>query len=322
MALAVITPTITPPIRPGPPVAAMPARSPKSEAGLRHDPADQAIEMVEMAAGGDLRHHAAIGPMLGELRQHRLGQHAPVVGDQCRRRLVAARLDAQHDHGSGDRGFASRGQMHPLQISVQLGLSDAAGPRPHDLLGLPVSGMLNLGSWRTPVPCASAPAAALWRWRRRRKYSSASPRRIPICAPAEIAVIRTTGDRVQDRKLAEIGGKGLFTKEIEEALLDGRIDLAVHSMKDMPTLLPPGLVIGCLLPREDPRDALFSPHAASLADLPQGARVGTSSLRRQAQLLALRPDLQVVSSSAAMSTRGWPSSRRARSMPPCWRWRA
>ncbi|HEY8014459.1 MAG TPA: hydroxymethylbilane synthase [Dongiaceae bacterium] len=115
----------------------------------------------------------------------------------------------------------------------------------------------------------------------------------PDLAPAEIAVIRTTGDRVQDRKLEEIGGKGLFTKEIEEALMEGRIDLAVHSMKDMPTLLPPGLIIGCLLPREDPRDALFSPHAASLAALPRGARVGTSALRRQAQILALRPDLQV-----------------------------
>jgi len=115
----------------------------------------------------------------------------------------------------------------------------------------------------------------------------------PGLAPAEIAVIRTTGDRVQDRKLEEIGGKGLFTKEIEEALIEDRIDLAVHSMKDMPTLLPPGLIIGCLLPREDPRDALFSPHAATLAALPRGARVGTSALRRQAQILALRPDLQV-----------------------------
>jgi len=115
----------------------------------------------------------------------------------------------------------------------------------------------------------------------------------PELPPAEIAVIRTTGDKVQDRKLEEIGGKGLFTKEIEEALIDGRIDLAVHSMKDMPTLLPPGLVIGCLLPREDPRDALFSPHGPRLADLPKGARVGTSALRRQAQILALRPDVEI-----------------------------
>jgi hydroxymethylbilane synthase len=108
-----------------------------------------------------------------------------------------------------------------------------------------------------------------------------------------IVPIKTTGDKVQDRTLSEIGGKGLFTKEIEEALLDGRVDLAVHSMKDMPTFLPPGLVIGAMLEREDPRDVLISPIADSIAALPQGAVVGTASLRRQAQLLALRPDLQV-----------------------------
>jgi hydroxymethylbilane synthase len=125
----------------------------------------------------------------------------------------------------------------------------------------------------------------------------------PDLAPAEIAVIKTTGDQVQDRKLDEIGGKGLFTKEIEEALLAGRIDLAVHSMKDMPTVLPEGLVIGCLLKREDPRDALFSPHAKTLAGLPRGAKVGTSSLRRQAQILALRPDLKVVTLRGNVGTR-------------------
>ena len=125
----------------------------------------------------------------------------------------------------------------------------------------------------------------------------------PHLPRAEIAVIKTTGDRVQDRKLDEIGGKGLFTKEIEEALLEGRIDLAVHSMKDMPTFLPEGLVIGCLLKRADPRDALFSPHARSLAGLPRGAKVGTSSLRRQAQILALRPDLNVVTLRGNVGTR-------------------
>jgi len=109
----------------------------------------------------------------------------------------------------------------------------------------------------------------------------------------EIVPIRTTGDKVQDRTLAEIGGKGLFTKEIEEALLDGRIDLAVHSMKDMPTFLPDGLVIAAMLEREDPRDVLISPVADSIASLPKGAVVGTASLRRQAQLLAIRPDLVV-----------------------------
>ena len=109
----------------------------------------------------------------------------------------------------------------------------------------------------------------------------------------EIVPIRTTGDKVQDRTLSEIGGKGLFTKEIEEALFDGRIDLAVHSMKDMPTFLPPGLTIAAMLEREDPRDVLISPVADSIESLPKGATVGTASLRRQAQLLALRPDLKV-----------------------------
>jgi hydroxymethylbilane synthase len=115
-----------------------------------------------------------------------------------------------------------------------------------------------------------------------------------LAGRVEIVTIRTTGDRVQDRRLAEIGGKGLFTKEIEEALLARRIDLAVHSLKDVETWLPAGLVLASVLPRDDPRDAFLSPLAARLMELPAGARVGTASLRRQAQLLRLRPDLVVV----------------------------
>jgi hydroxymethylbilane synthase len=110
----------------------------------------------------------------------------------------------------------------------------------------------------------------------------------------EIVTIRTTGDRVQDRLLAEIGGKGLFVKEIEEALIAGHIDLAVHSLKDLETWLPAGLAITCVLPRDDPRDAFLSTSAVSLAALPKGARVGTASLRRQAQLLRRRPDLMIL----------------------------
>ena len=105
--------------------------------------------------------------------------------------------------------------------------------------------------------------------------------------------IVTTGDRVQDRRLMEIGGKALFTKEIEEALLEGRIDVAVHSMKDVPAEPPPGLCIAAVPPREDPRDAFVSDAFATFADLPAGARLGTASLRRQAQALALRPDLTI-----------------------------
>ena len=119
----------------------------------------------------------------------------------------------------------------------------------------------------------------------------------------EIVVITTTGDRDRSRPLSEIGGKGLFTKEIEEALLEDRIDLAVHSMKDVPTWLPEGLEISTILPREDARDALFSSVADSLTALPEGAVVGTVSLRRQAQLLALRPDLEVVPLRGNVDTR-------------------
>jgi len=117
----------------------------------------------------------------------------------------------------------------------------------------------------------------------------------------EIEVIKTSGDRIQDRPLSEAGGKGLFTKEIEEALLDGRIHLAVHSMKDMPTALPDGLVIAALLPREDVRDVLIG--AASIAALPRGAVIGTASLRRQAILLHKRPDLRIVSLRGNVQTR-------------------
>lgn len=112
-------------------------------------------------------------------------------------------------------------------------------------------------------------------------------------AVVPLVQIVTTGDRVQDRRLLEIGGKALFTKEIEEALLDGRIDVAVHSMKDVPAEQPEGLAIAAVPPREDARDAFISPAFAAFADLPQGARLGTASLRRQAQALALRPDLNI-----------------------------
>ena len=119
----------------------------------------------------------------------------------------------------------------------------------------------------------------------------------------EIVTINTTGDRVQNRLLAEIGGKGLFAKEIEEALLAGRIDLAVHSLKDLETWLPDGLVIACVPPRDDPRDALLSRSGASLASLPCGAKVGTASLRRQAQLLRHRSDLSIVPIRGNVNTR-------------------
>ena len=119
----------------------------------------------------------------------------------------------------------------------------------------------------------------------------------------EVVVIQTSGDRIQDRPLRLVGGKGLFTKEIEEQLLDGSIDIAVHSMKDMPTAQPDGLVLDTYLLREDVRDAFVSPSADSIASLTQGARVGSSSLRRRAQLMHVRPDLDVVEFRGNVQTR-------------------
>ncbi|MEW6122799.1 MAG: hydroxymethylbilane synthase [Pseudomonadota bacterium] len=150
------------------------------------------------------------------------------------------------------------------------------------------------------IPASSAPRLAigtrgsplaLWQAHAVRDALAAAFGRAPETIAVE--VIRTSGDRIQDRALSEAGGKGLFTKEIEEALLEGRIDLAVHSAKDVATMLPDGLHLAGYLPRADVRDALILREGASLADLPSGARVGTASLRREAQLRRLRPDLDV-----------------------------
>ncbi len=118
--------------------------------------------------------------------------------------------------------------------------------------------------------------------------------------PCRIEIIKTTGDKITDVPLAKVGSKGLFTKEIEEALLDGRADLAVHSLKDLPTELPAGLVLAAVPEREDPRDAVIGKR---LMELPDGARVGTSSLRRSAQLRKLRPDLVIESVRGNLDTR-------------------
>ncbi|KAK1279181.1 hypothetical protein QJS04_geneDACA017535 [Acorus gramineus] len=119
----------------------------------------------------------------------------------------------------------------------------------------------------------------------------------------EIIIIKTTGDKILDQPLADIGGKGLFTKEIDEALLDGRIDIAVHSMKDVPTYFPDNMILPCNLPREDVRDAFISLTAASLAELPAGSVVGSASLRRQSQILYRYPSLKVINFRGNVQTR-------------------
>jgi hydroxymethylbilane synthase len=144
-------------------------------------------------------------------------------------------------------------------------------------------------------------------WVQRRIAAALGAELGAAAAEAEIAAplvhITTTGDRVQDRRLLEIGGKALFTKEIEEALLAGRIDCAVHSLKDMPAEGPPGLIIGAVPQREDVRDVFISHIARTVDALPQGARLGTASLRRQAQALHRRPDLQLVNLRGNVDTR-------------------
>ena len=152
---------------------------------------------------------------------------------------------------------------------------------------------LNIGTRGSPLALAQA-------YETRARLAAAFD--LPLEA-FEIVVIKTTGDKILDRPLKEIGGKGLFTREIEEDLLSGKIDIAVHSMKDMPTIQPNGLILDTYLPREDVRDAFISPRATGLVDLAPGTVVGTSSLRRKAQLKLRRPDLDVVEFRGNMQTR-------------------
>jgi hydroxymethylbilane synthase len=152
---------------------------------------------------------------------------------------------------------------------------------------------LNIGTRGSPLALAQA-------------YETRSRLMAAFDLPEEafnIVVIKTTGDKIIDRPLKEIGGKGLFTREIEQDMLSGKIDIAVHSMKDMPVLQPEGLMLDTYLPREDVRDAFVTLDGGKLADLPQGAVVGTSSLRRKAQLLNYRPDLNIVEFRGNLQTR-------------------
>ena len=152
-----------------------------------------------------------------------------------------------------------------------------------------------IGTRGSPLAMAQAHEA-------RRALIAANPE-LGALGTIQIHVIKTTGDKVQDRPLNDIGGKGLFTKEIEDALIGGDIDIAVHSMKDVPTRPPEELIIDCLLPREDARDVLIATSGSSIATLPQGAVVGTASLRRGAQVKALRPDLTLVPLRGNVETR-------------------
>ncbi len=150
---------------------------------------------------------------------------------------------------------------------------------------------IKIGTRRSPL--------ALWQAR----HISARLRERETGLEVELVEIVTKGDKILDSPLAKVGGKGLFVKELEEQLLSGAVDLAVHSLKDMPAVLPQGLTLASVPVREDPRDAFVSKKFKKLADLPKGAKVGTSSLRRACQLMARRPDLQVVSIRGNVQTR-------------------
>jgi len=154
---------------------------------------------------------------------------------------------------------------------------------------------LRLGTRGSPLALAQAEET-------KRRLEAAHPD-LAESGGVEIVVVKTTGDVEQKRRLADIGGKGLFVKELEDALNDGRVDAAVHSMKDVPTWLPEGLTLCAMLPRVDFRDAWFSEQAGSIAELPAGSIIGTASLRRQAQILARRPDLKVVNFRGNLQTR-------------------
>ena len=155
--------------------------------------------------------------------------------------------------------------------------------------------LLRIGTRASPMAVAQTGRVA-------QELAAANP---DLAAPGAIELVKivTTGDQLQDRKLSEIGGKALFTKEIEEALIAGKVDMAVHSMKDVPTVLPPGLEIACMLKRDDPRDAVMAADCKSFDDLPAGATIGTSSLRRAAQVLHRWPQLKVVSFRGNANTR-------------------
>jgi hydroxymethylbilane synthase len=155
--------------------------------------------------------------------------------------------------------------------------------------------MVRIGTRGSPL--------ALWQANEVRRRLGVAHPELAADDAIHIEIIRTSGDRLQQGPLSDVGGKGLFTKEIEEAMLEGMIDIAVHSMKDVPTWFPDGLTIDCLLPRADPRDALIAPGFDSIADLPAGITVGTASLRRKAMLLHRRPDLKVVPLRGNVDTR-------------------
>ena len=239
---------------------------------IQHAP-NEAGQDLDMGSGGDLRHNAAIGLVRPRLSDDGLREDAPIAGDQRRGAVVARRFQAQN-------------YRHVTIISpAALCLNALRCTR-----GEPMQG-LRLGTRGSPLALAQA-----------RKVAAAieTSQRWPD-GWVQIVEIRTTGDKVQDRPLADIGGKALWTKELDRALIEGEVDFCVHSMKDIESERPNDIHIAAVRPRGDVRDRIIG--AASIDELKKGAIVGTSSPRRKAQLLRLRPDLEIVPLRGNVETR-------------------
>jgi hypothetical protein len=277
-ALPVTSPTMTPPISPGPAVAAIASTSASVTPASASAPSTRRDQRLDMRARGDFGHDAAIRAVRRFLPGKAVRQDAPVAGHQRGRGFVAGGFKAE-DQAMGSRLTRSR---------------RAATTR--------------VGIWRCPaktqamaVFSVSAPGARRCALVQANMVAQRCIAAHGWAGAIEIVPIRTTGDKVQDRALAEIGGKALWTKELDRALLDGEIDCAVHSMKDVETIRPIEIVIAAMLPRADVRDRLIG--ADSIAALPQDARGRHLSPRRAAQVRRARPDLRSCCS-AAMSIRG------------------
>jgi hydroxymethylbilane synthase len=219
--------------------------------------------------------------MLGNLRQDLIAQNPPLIVDDGGGGFITGRFDSKYKH----EGVVQRS----LIVRQMLMLMPTIGYEDH--MNMESKATIILGSRGSPL--------ALVQSRMVQAALSAAHPEVTV----DLEIITTTGDRVQDRPLSEIGGKGLFTKEIEAAMLGGRIDLAVHSAKDMETQLPDRLGLIATLQREDPRDVFLSEKSSSFADLPKGAVVGTTSLRRRAQILHRFPNLRTVPIRGNVDTR-------------------
>lgn len=249
----------------------------ESQSGVSHGSLDDGVYVLNMRAGGDLWNNAAIGPVIVELGKYNIRADHPVPANDGGGGFVTTRFNAEDDRRARAIGH---GRIRPF-LALALGLHRRAMDDQNKGAAL-----IRIGTRGSKLALAQVDEL--------RARLAAAHEELRVKGAVEVVVITTTGDAVRDRPLAEIGGKGLFIKEIEEALVTGRVDVAVHSMKDVETFLTRGTEIACVLPREDPRDAFLSPVAGNLDSLPQGAVVGTASVRRAALIKNRRPDLEIV----------------------------